>query len=263
MKLQILLIAACVCVASAGIPKKLFKKYAMKKVMESCFGEQVLSDLKAEVAAACEKCHGRQGPALPQLRNRLQAMLAGSELGQPQPSLYSQNVQYVAIPVQFQPVQAQRRWRRDAHHGKFGAAKLMRLRNKISSMVGNVTCVMQEMNMLTADNEVNYDSIKARFSALPVSKGLVADLEESVEECRQFSSCLPESIFEKTPITAGFGKQVAFFRCMKNAKIGACMKKDFREQYLPELMKDDVNVDGEESFQTIITSAILEEDSMM
>ncbi|XP_043194843.1 uncharacterized protein LOC122366535 [Amphibalanus amphitrite] len=263
MKFQILLIATCVCVASAGIPKKLLKKYAMKKVMESCFGEQVISDLKEELAAASEKCHGRQGPALPQLRDRLRSILTGSELGQPQPSLYSQNVQYVAIPVQFQSVQAQRRWRRDAHHGKFGAAKLMRLRNKISSMVGNVTCVMQEMNMLTADNEINYDSIKARFSALPVSKGLVADLVESVEECRQFSSCLPESIFAKTPIAAGFGKQVAFIKCLKMAKIEACMKKDFREQYLPELMKGGMNVDDEESFQTIITSAILEEDSDM
>ena len=47
------------------------------------------------------------------------------------------------------------------------------------------------------------------------------------------------------------------------AKIEACMKQDFREQYLPELMKDNMNVDGEESFQTIITSALLEEDSMM
>ena len=35
MKLQLLLIAVCVCTASAGIPKKLFKKYAMKKVMPS------------------------------------------------------------------------------------------------------------------------------------------------------------------------------------------------------------------------------------
>ena len=73
------------------------------QVMESCFGEQLISDLKQEVAAACEKCHGQQGPALPMVRDRLQAMLAGSALA-PQPSHYSQNVQYVAIPVQFQPV---------------------------------------------------------------------------------------------------------------------------------------------------------------
>jgi len=232
--------------------------------MESCFGEKFLSDMKSEVVMACDKCHGQQGPVLPMIRNRLQAMFAGSQLAA-RPAAFAQNVQYVAVPVQFQPVASQGRWKRESHghHGKFGPAKLMKLRNKISSIVGNVTCVMQEMKMLNADNEVDFDSIKARVSAMPVPKMLVEDLHESVEECRQFSSCLPESIFDKTPIAAGFGKQIAFFKCMKMAKIEACMKQDFREAYLPELMKEDVNTDGEESFQTLITSALLEEDSGM
>ena len=119
------------------------------------------------------------------------------------------------IPLRALSLRVQRRWRRDSHGGKFGLEKIMKLRNKIASMVGNVTCVMKEMNMLTAENEVNFDGIKARLSAMPVSKEMVADLEQSVEECRQFSSCLPESIFDKTPIAAGFGKQIAFFKCMK------------------------------------------------
>ena len=73
--------------------------------MESCFGKEVLSDMKHEVAEACDKCHGQQGPALPMIRNRLQAMFAGSE-GAARPALYKQNIQYVAVPVQFQPVGA-------------------------------------------------------------------------------------------------------------------------------------------------------------
>ena len=96
-----------------------------------------------------------------------------------------------------------------------GPAKFMKLRNKIASMVGNVTCVMQEMNMLTEDNEVDFDAIKARLSAMTLPNELVADLEQSVDECRQFSSCLPESTFDKSPIAAGFGRQIAFFKCMK------------------------------------------------
>ena len=47
------------------------------------------------------------------------------------------------------------------------------------------------------------------------------------------------------------------------AKLEACMKKDFREDYLPELTKDGMDTDGEESFQTLITSALLEDDSNM
>ena len=114
---------------------------------------------------------------------------------------------------------AQRRFRRESHHGKFGPAKLLKLRNKISSIVGNVTCVMQEMKMLNADNEVDFDSIKARIMAMPVSKELIDDMQQGIDECRQFSSCLPDSVFDKTPISAGFGKQIAFFKCMKVSNV--------------------------------------------
>ena len=71
--------------------------------MESCYGEQLLSELRAEVAAARDKCRGRQAPSLPLLRRRLQNMLARSG---PAPGLaqYAQNVHYVAVPVQFKPV---------------------------------------------------------------------------------------------------------------------------------------------------------------
>ena len=71
--------------------------------MESCFGEQLISDLKQEVAAAAGKCYGQPGPALPMIRERLQAMLAGSALA-PRLAMASQNVQFMAVPVQFQPV---------------------------------------------------------------------------------------------------------------------------------------------------------------
>lgn len=51
--------------------------------------------------------------------------------------------------------------------------------------------------------------------------------------------------------------------CRQMAKIEACMKQDFREQYLPELMKDGMDMDSEESFQTLITSALLDDESAM
>ncbi|KAF0304046.1 hypothetical protein FJT64_002828 [Amphibalanus amphitrite] len=217
MKCQLLLLVVCVSVVSAGIPKRLFKKYAMQKVMESCFGEQVLSELKEEVAEACERCLGRQGPVLPLIRQRLQAMLVGAEL-RPRPARFAPSVQFMAVPIHFQQAH---RMKRDSHHGMVGPAKIMKLRKKISAMVGNVTCVMQEMNMLTGRQR--------------------------------------ETFFDKTPIAAGFGKQIAFFKCMKMNKVESCMKQDFRENFMPEMLKDSMEMGAEESFQTIITSAILED----
>ena len=46
-------------------------------------------------------------------------------------------------------------------------------------------------------------------------------------------------------------------------KVESCMKQDFREDYFPALMRSGLDLDSEESFQTIITSALLEEDSDM
>ena len=43
MKLQIVLIAVCVCAASAGIPKRLFKKYAMQKVVSLSSSWMIMS----------------------------------------------------------------------------------------------------------------------------------------------------------------------------------------------------------------------------
>ena len=71
--------------------------------MESCYGEELLADIKAEVEAACDKCEGQQGPEMPQLRGQMAAMFAGSEYAS-RPAHYGHNVQYVPIPVQFQPV---------------------------------------------------------------------------------------------------------------------------------------------------------------
>ena len=118
----------------------------------------------------------------------------------------------------------QRRWRRDTSQsdGELAKARISKLRTKISSIAGNVSCVMREINMLTADNEVDHASIQARIASWPLPKELADDMSRGVEECRQFSSCLPESIFDRRPLTGGFGKQIAFFKCMRVSIMPCC-----------------------------------------
>ena len=50
---------------------------------------------------------------------------------------------------------------------------------------------------------------------------------------------------------------------LQMVKVESCMKQDFREDYFPALMRSGLDLDSEESFQTIITSALLEEDGGM
>jgi len=256
MKLQLLLVAACLCAASAGgVPKKLLKKYAMKKIMESCFGEEVLDRMKAEVMAACDKCHGEAGPEMPQLRAQLVDMF------QPTMAGYRSSVQYVPVPISYQPVPygygPHRRYKR-SHHG-VTAEKIEEMQMKIKAKIGNITCVLREMKMLDSGNQVDYASIKKRVMALPAPKTLIDDMCEAMDHCRDFASCIPSQVFEKSPGLSGFGKQMAFFKCFKKVKLEVCMKQEFREEYYPMLAQEGINMDEDETFATIYTAAMLEE----
>jgi len=228
MKLSVLaVLAVCLCSASAFMPHKLVKKYAMKKVAESCFGKEVLSDVKQEMSAACDQCRAQDSPDLPNLRERVQAFVGERE--------------------------------KRSLSGRFNVAKLQKMRLKISAMVGNITCVMRELKMLDSANQVDLPAIKDRINALKVKEELKKDLLEGADLCSQFASCLPDGLVEKSPVMASIGRQMAFFKCFKKSKVASCMKQDFREEYLPKLLEMDSDVDEEESFETIIASYSMED----
>ena len=108
----------------------------------------------------------------------------------------------------------QRRWRRSAD-GHVTVEKLEQMRAKISSIVGNMTCVLQELKFLDSNNQVDFPSMKRRIMELPLPKELTDDMCDGLDKCRDFASCIPSSIFEKSPIMSGFGKQLAFFKCFE------------------------------------------------
>lgn len=50
----------CATFAFGGSEEKFIKKYAMMKVYESCFGAQVLKEVRKEMKEAAQKCSGFQ-----------------------------------------------------------------------------------------------------------------------------------------------------------------------------------------------------------
>ncbi|XP_037080337.1 uncharacterized protein LOC119101164 [Pollicipes pollicipes] len=218
---------ACLCVASAYVPKKLIKKYAMMKMAESCFGEQVMDSFKEEMSAACEKCRADDPAGQPELMAQFDAIVGAGES----------------------------RRKRSSHHG-FTPEKLQKIRARISSMIGNVTCVMKELKFVDAENQIDLPSMKERIADMNLTKSLREDLEEGLDKCNDFAKCLPSSLVDQSPVTPGFGRQMAFFKCIKMAKVEACMKQDFREEYLPMLMDEGLEIDEDEAFQTIALSFV-------
>ncbi|XP_037080713.1 uncharacterized protein LOC119101476 [Pollicipes pollicipes] len=227
MKLvQIHIVAlVCLCAAAEYFPEKLVKKYAMKKMAESCFGEEAIKTNKMEVAAATVKCMGDDAAGRPGLMARFGGIFE---------------------------VQGSRRKR--SNHNGLRPEGLQKIQAKISNLMGNITCVLKEMNMLDAENQIDLASMKERVTGMNLAKGLTEDLMEGLEECNDFANCLPSSVVDKSPITAEFGRQMAFFKCLKRAKAKSCMKQDFREEHLPMLMKADLDIDVDETFQTVMMS---------
>lgn len=229
---QLAVLAACMCAVSAGwLPEKLIKKYAMKKIAEDCFGEELVSELKQEMYAAHIKCSGQHPDELP----AADALISGEE-------------------VEFA---RRRRALKTGRH--FSPEKLQKMRAKITTFFGNATCVLRELKMLDEENALDLDSMKERLANMEIDEALKRDLDESLEGCHEFSSCMPESVVNKPGVLMGFGRQMLFFRCFKEAKLEACMKKTFREDYLPMLVEENMSVDEDESFYTILTGAIIGE----
>jgi len=95
--------------------------------------------------------------------------------------------------------------------------------------VSNMTCVMKELEFIGEDNQVHYDKVKGKITAMQISEEVKEDLYHGMERCRQISMCLPEE--EHADLMKDLNQPMAFFKCFKGKKLEACMKKDLRERF--------------------------------
>ncbi|KAK3877502.1 hypothetical protein Pcinc_017789 [Petrolisthes cinctipes] len=87
--------------------------------------------------------------------------------------------------------------------------KVKALRDKMTTTLSNITCVLREMKMVTSENEPNYPYLTQEIATLPVTETLKKELTEAVQACRDFSRCLP----------------------MEEEEVVACMRADLRKKY--------------------------------
>merc|ERR1712244_33218 len=64
----------------------------------------------------------------------------------------------------------------------------------VASMMGNLTCVLQKMEML----------------------------EDSYKDCYDIARSFPQSALNRNPITKVFGRHMVFFKCAKKAEVKSC-----------------------------------------
>jgi len=92
----------------------------------------------------------------------------------------------------------------------------------IAAKMGNLTCVLTEMEFLTSDLKIN---IEAYIEPLADSEGFNLEesfgkdpewsmkLSEGYSDCYKISENFPQSALNRNPLTKIFGRQMMFFKC--------------------------------------------------
>ena len=101
-------------------------------------------------------------------------------------------------------------------------------KGNVASRMGNLTCVLKEMKMMTPDNKVNLEAYTTGITGeSSFSFGMDYNIEGSAvsdpkwrrkfsdgsRDCYKLAQNWPQSSLNRNPITRLFGRHMIFFRC--------------------------------------------------
>merc|ERR1711892_430382 len=114
--------------------------------------------------------------------------------------------------------------------------KIQHVFEQQQSKVGNMTCVLREMNCLDAVNEIDVRAMKkdAEQYNMP-SEWFKNRYEEIIDTCHEVSNTLPEKFYKQEIVkgdfgTVNMGQIKSFMGCCTNAKQRLCMKQDIKNK---------------------------------
>merc|ERR1712027_252884 len=98
-------------------------------------------------------------------------------------------------------------------------------KGSMATKIGNLTCVMTEMKMLTPELKVNieeYTRDMAEDEEFDLSDSpIIGDpewrerLSSGYQDCYDISESIPSAALRGNPLTRVFGRQMIFFKCAK------------------------------------------------
>jgi len=110
-------------------------------------------------------------------------------------------------------------------------------KGNVASRMGNLTCVLKQMKMMTPDNKINLEAYttgltgESSFSFgmdYNIKGSAVSDPEwrqkysEGARDCYKLSQNWPQSSLNRNPITRLFGRHMIFFRCADRTERKLC-----------------------------------------
>jgi len=114
--------------------------------------------------------------------------------------------------------------------------KIQHVFEEQQSKVGNMTCVLREMNCLNAENEIDIRAMKKDAEQYNMPSAWFKNrYEEILDTCYEVATNLPESLDKQGLVTGDFGtvnmgRIKSFMGCCKNAKQKLCMNQDIKKK---------------------------------
>merc|ERR1712060_497865 len=114
----------------------------------------------------------------------------------------------------------------------------------IASKMGNLTCVLKQMKMMTADNKINIDFYTAwlvdggelggfDFESAEGCAASQAEWRQKASEhflqCHKVSQNWPQTSLNRNPLTRMFGRHMIFFKCADKVERKLCAEAQMLE----------------------------------
>ena len=93
----------------------------------------------------------------------------------------------------------------------------------VASMMGNLTCVLQKMELLDSNLQINMKYYTGEgWNKIDLAQTMAGEdpewremLEDSYKDCYDIARSFPQSALNRNPITKVFGRHMVFFKCAK------------------------------------------------
>ena len=240
--------------ASAGgsVDMKMMHKLNKWNLMANCFGNDHMQEFAMKQYQAVEFCNniqspmfnGFQGPAsglkpFPAINadqiNALRGLLSNPALsGLLGAGNSAQNQRWEQVWGQFL-----NRNKRDAD-GLLDVTEedkeeflmdMMDFKESMMTKMGNLSCVLTQLNMLDGAGEINTahftkQNLMLMLTNTPAGQDeeFVTKMADSFSDCYDLSRAWPQKSLDRHPMTKKHGRHMIFFECFKKSKVMNCVK---------------------------------------
>merc|ERR1712048_499048 len=115
--------------------------------------------------------------------------------------------------------------------------KLAKQKHHMEAKIGNMTCVMRELNVLDASNNIDVQAMKRDIQKYTMpSEWFKNKYEHPLDTCYEMATNLPADIAENSVVTGEtfgtvkLGEVKMFTKCTEKAKTKLCMHQDIKKK---------------------------------